>query len=189
MLATLVQSLLHMAEYFVHSSPLVELLRVYATESGFSDKDAYLSVLNRVNISKNEVVLTGAKGDFARASVDAVGRELLADGVDTAYVDRAEGHTFPYGEMLYSQDGVTRYKWDLKSGFKPARLQQAERNKGEHMKTLADSNIGSNVTEIKDKDGNLLIKFTREYGSAVPTAEVIQIEAALLELASKLQNA
>lgn len=75
------------------------------------------------------------------------------------------------------------------SGHKPARLIQAERNKGERMKALADSNIGTAVTEIKDKDGNLLIKFTREYGVALPTAEAIQIEAALVELAAKLQSA
>lgn len=75
------------------------------------------------------------------------------------------------------------------SGHKPARFTQAERNKGVTMKALADSNIGSNVTEIKDKDGNLLVKFTREYGSALPTAEGIAIEAALLELAAKLQAA
>jgi len=75
------------------------------------------------------------------------------------------------------------------SGHKPARFIQAERNKGVPMKALADSNIGSNVTEIKDKDGNLLVKFTREYGSALPTAEGIAIEAALLELAAKLQAA
>ena len=79
-----------------------------------------------------------------------------------------------------------RYDYNSLSGNRSARLQQAERNTGESMKTLADSNIGSNVTEIKDKDGNLLIKFTREYGVAVPTAEVIQIEAALVELAAKL---
>lgn len=75
------------------------------------------------------------------------------------------------------------------SGHKPARLIQAERNKGVTMKALADSNIGSNVTTINDKDGNLLVKITREYGSVLPTAEGIAIEAALLELAAKLQAA
>lgn len=57
------------------------------------------------------------------------------------------------------------------------------------MKTLADSNTGSNVTTVFDKDGSLLVKITREYGASVPTAEIILIETALIELAAKLQNA
>lgn len=77
----------------------------------------------------------------------------------------------------------------IESGFKPARYIQAERNKGESMKALADSNVSVDITEIKDKDGNLLVRFTREYGVAIPSAEVIAIESALLELAAKLQAA
>ncbi len=51
---------------------------------------------------------------------------------------------------------------------------------------LANSNIGGNVTTINDNKGNLLLKFTREYGEAVPTLEVIEVEKALLALAETL---
>ena len=51
---------------------------------------------------------------------------------------------------------------------------------------LANSNVGSNVTTICDKNGNLLIKFSREYGEIVPTHEVIEVEKALLALSEQL---
>jgi len=178
-----------MAEQYAHLTPISQLMRIYPSESGFINKEPYLSVVNVVHSSPDEVILTGAKGAMSEATIEAVRKRLIASGVTVANVDRAEGHSFPYGEIEYSKDGVTRYVWELESGFRSARSNQAEKSKGENMKALADSNIGTAVTEIKDKDGNLMIKITREYGVAMPTAEVIQVEAALVELAAKLQNA
>lgn len=176
-----------MPEHYAHLVPLASLLRVYKSEEDFLRKAAYQSVVGVAHSAEDSVTLTGAKGVMSKDSIVAIESALLKAGVSTADLDRLDGHTFPYGEVLYEKEGLIRYRWYLGSGFRSARSSQTECNKGESMKTLADSNIGSNVTEIKDKDGNLLIKFTREYGSAVPTAEVIQIEVALLELAAKLQ--
>ncbi len=102
-----------MAEQYAHLSPLVQLIRVYGSELGYENKDPYLSVLSVIHTSPDTVVLEGAKGSASLASIEAVRRRLLASGVKVAYVDRAEGHTFLFGEVEYVNDGVTRYRWEL----------------------------------------------------------------------------
>jgi hypothetical protein len=54
------------------------------------------------------------------------------------------------------------------------------------MTVLADSNVGSSITVINDKSGNLLIKLTREYGEKAPTAEVLAVEQGILDMAKSL---
>jgi len=178
-----------MSEQYAHLVPLASLLRIYKTKDDFLRKAPFQSVVSVVHSSPDAVVLTGAKGGMSSGTIEAIADRLIENGVSTVDLDRVDGHVFPYGSVLYRKDGIARYRLDLSSGLRSARISQAEQQKGESMKALADSNIGSNVTTINDKDGNLLVKFTREYGEAVPTAEVITIEAALLELAAKLQAA
>jgi hypothetical protein len=178
-----------MPEHYAHLVPLSSVLKVYRSKDDYLQKAQYQSVVSVTYNADDSVTLSAANGTMVKDSIDAIESSLIRAGVNVAELDRADGHTFPYGDVLYEKDGLVRYRWILGSGFKPARFTQANRSKGESMKALADSNIGTNVTEIKDKDGNLLIKFTREYGVAVSTAEVIAIEAALVELAAKLQAA
>jgi hypothetical protein len=54
------------------------------------------------------------------------------------------------------------------------------------MQTLNDSNTSTTVTEILDKDGKLVARFTREYGPSVSAKEAMAIESLLIEAAAKL---
>ena len=54
------------------------------------------------------------------------------------------------------------------------------------MKSFDDSNQGKLVTEVFDKDGNLLWRLTREYGEVLPTEEAMALEQALLDLGKSL---
>lgn len=173
-------------------TPNTDTLRVFHT-SPQGEHPPYDGIAT-VKYHGRQAVIHDMKADLTRKDILEIYQKLADKPMDTLLAERGEGHSLPCGEQIV--DGPFKGWWSVDlTRFRnlPDLTRLRSRSKLSSfaedipmIKALEDSNIGENKTVITDKDGNLLVEFTRKYGEALPTADVIKIEQALLELAVKL---
>jgi len=110
-----------MADQYVSIVPLSALIKVYRSEEDYLLKKQYKSIIGMTYSSESEVTLAGARGKMSIDTIVSVAEALIKEGVTTVYLDRADDHVFPFGEVVSKKEGLTRYKIDLANGLDATR--------------------------------------------------------------------